>query len=435
MTDLPDALTLLDALARPGTVLLDSARPDADSGAAGGLLFAGPVRTVEARTLAEVRPALDALDAALAEGFHVAGMLAYEAGAALVDGLGPCDVDPTVPLVWFGVYAAPERVSPERLAAAFAGPAHARVRDLTFGLSREAYRERIAAAKAHIRAGDVYQVNLTAPLRFRTQAAPVALYAALRRQQAVPYGAMLALPDATVLSVSPELFLRVDAAAGAAADAGPGGGPGGCTVTARPMKGTAPRGATPDADDALARALLASEKDRAENLMIVDLLRNDLARVAEPGSVRVPHLFDAERYATVTQMTSTITAALRADVGLADVFAATFPCGSVTGAPKRRAVEVLRALEDGPRGAYCGAVGYAAPAAGGGLGTAAFSVAIRTAVLARGEGRYSVGSGVVWDSEADAEYDECLLKARPLAALADAAIRIAEPATEPAAAR
>ena len=155
--------------------------------------------------------------------------------------------------------------------------------------------------------------------------------------------------------------------------------------------------------DALADALRASPKDRAENLMIVDLLRNDLSRVTAPGSVRVPALFDAERYETVTQMTSTVTGDLRADAGLGDVLRALFPCGSITGAPKLRAMGIIRDLEIGPRGAYCGAIGHAAPG-----GTAAFSVAIRTAVVANGVGRYDVGSGIVWDSDADAEFAECL---------------------------
>ncbi len=412
-----DATPLARSLARDGTVLLDSAHPDADTGLDGALLFESPLRTIVARTLSDVGPTLAALDAALIEGYHVAGMLAYEAGAALVDGLGPTATDTAVPLVWFGVYRAPARLGAADLDAAVealareAGPAP--IRDLTFALTRAEYHARIGRARAHIRAGDVYQVNLTAPLRFRTGASAPALYAAFRQRQAVPYGAFLSLPGASVLSVSPELFVRVD------------GTEDGRILTARPMKGTAPRGATPRDDEREVADLLARDKDRAENLMIVDLLRNDLARVARPGSVRVPRLFEAERYATLVQMTSTVTADLRPEAGLADVLRATFPCGSVTGAPKRRAIEVLRTLEDSPRGAYCGAVGYAAPGPDG-LGRAAFSVAIRTAVLAGGEGRYSVGSGVVWDSEADAEYDECLLKARVLADLADAPIRLGE---------
>ena len=388
----------------PGSILLDSARADADSGRDGALLFETPSETIEARTLDAVGPALEALDAALAAGHHVAGMLAYEAGAALVDGLAPGPLPDAVPLVWFGVYDAPRRLDAGRLEADLAALPDARIRDLTVGLSRDDYRDRIARARAHIRAGDVYQVNLTMPLRFETDAEPLALYAALRKGQPVPYGAVLSFPEASVLSVSPELFLRVDTDR---------------TVTARPMKGTAPRGASAHEDARLVADLLARDKDRAENLMIVDLLRNDLARVSAPGSVRVPALFAAERYTTVTQMTSTVTATLRADATLGDVLRATFPCGSVTGAPKRRAMEVLRTLEDAPRGAYCGAIGYAAPAPTGGVGTAAFSVAIRTATLRGTAGRYDVGSGVMWDSEADAEYDECLLKARVLTDLAD----------------
>ena len=399
-----------DALRQPGTVLLDAPRPDADTGRRGALLFSGPRRALAAATPGEVVPLLRALDAALAEGRHVAGALAYEAGYALEPGRFPDPPAPAeVPLGWFGVYDAPVEVPADALDAALADLAVG-LRDVRFALGSEAYARRVATVKAHIREGDVYQVNLTAPFRFGLDGDPLALFAALRRRQSVAYGAFLQLPDeaggAAVASVSPELFFRIDPADG------------GRTVTARPMKGTAPRGASAAADDEHAGALVASPKDRAENLMIVDLLRNDLARVSEPGSVRVPALFEAERYETVTQMTSTVTAALRPDAGLADVFGALFPCGSVTGAPKVRAMELIRAIEAGPRGVYCGAVGYAAPAEGGGLGTAAFSVPIRTAVIANQKGRYDVGSGLVWDSEAESEWAECLLKARVLTDLA-----------------
>ena len=396
----PSALAA--ALRQTGTVLLDGPRPDADSGRRGARLFADPVRTLTARTLAEVGPLLDDLDAALADGLHVAGMLAYEAGYALEPTRFPdAPIDPVAPLGWFGVYRDPVAVPPEVAAAALSDAGPPRIEAPTFALSEAAYRTRVAAVRAHIRAGDVYQINLTAPFRFATGADPLALFAALRRRQQVAYGAFLCLDGLAVASVSPELFFRVDAEGE------------GRTITARPMKGTAPRGTTPAADDALADALRASPKDRAENLMIVDLLRNDLSRVTVPGSVRVPALFDAERYETVTQMTSTVTGGLRADAGLGDVLRALFPCGSITGAPKLRAMGIIRDLEVGPRGAYCGAIGHAAPG-----GTAAFSVAIRTAVVADGVGRYDVGSGIVWDSDADAEYAECLLKARVLTDLA-----------------
>ncbi len=404
------APVLADALRRPGTVLLDGPRPDADTGRRGARLFAGPRRTLVARTPAEVGPLLDALDAALAEGHHVAGVLAYEAGHALEPAAGPARLGgpagraasgAAVPLGWFGVYDAPVELAPDAVDEALAAVGPATVDAPAFAWSLEAYRARVAAVRAHIRAGDVYQVNLTAPVRFATEADPAALFAALRRGQRVAYGAFVRLDGLAVASVSPELFFRVDP------------GPAGRTVTARPMKGTTGRGASPRADDALAAALRASPKDRAENLMIVDLLRNDLSRVTAPGSVRVPALFDAERYQTVTQMTSTVTGDLRPEVGLADVLRALFPCGSITGAPKVRAMGLIRDLEAGPRGVYCGAIGSAAPD-----GTAAFSVAIRTAVVAGGLGRYDVGSGIVWDSDADAEYAECLLKARVLTDLA-----------------
>ena len=386
---------LADALRRPGTVLLDAPRPDADSGRRGARLFTDPVRTLRADVPAEVGPLLDGLDAALAEGRHVAGFLSYEAGAGLV-GLPP-EAPVGVPLGWFGVYDAPREVDADALAGVLSGAGDPGVTDVALGMTRARYGEALDAVRAHIRAGDVYQVNLTAPLRFRLSGDALALYAALRRRQRVAYGAFVRLDGLAVASVSPELFFRLDPDAD------------GRTVTTRPMKGTAPRGASAAADRALADGLLASEKDRAENLMIVDLLRNDVSRVAEPGSVRVPALFEAERYETVTQMTSTVTGRLRADAGLADVLRALFPCGSITGAPKRRAMEVIRAVETGPRGVYCGTIGAAAPD-----GSAAFNVAIRTAVVRGGEGRYDVGSGVVWDSRADAEYAECLLKGRVL---------------------
>ncbi len=395
-------MTLLDRLRAPGTVLLDAPRADADTRRAGAVLYAGPVDTLVAHRVADVSGVLDRLDAALADGFHVAGMLAYEAGDAFVGGAGPQsrDVAGDAPLAWFGVYRAPEPII--GLNDALAGLPPPCVAEPAFAWSEGEYAARVDAVRALIHAGDVYQVNLTMPVRFGLGGEALALYAALRARQPVSYGAWLSLPDGTaVASVSPELFVRVDATDG------------GRIATARPMKGTAPRGATHAADDRLARDLLASEKDRAENLMIVDLLRNDLARVAEAGSVHVPALFEAERYDTLIQMTSTVTARLRADATVGRVLAATFPCGSVTGAPKARAMQRIREIEGTPRGVYCGAIGHAAPD-----GTAAFSVAIRTAVVRGRAGVYGVGSGIVWDSRADAEWAECHLKARVLTGLA-----------------
>ncbi len=400
--------TLADRLRAPGAVFLDAPRPDADTGRTGALLFDAPRRVLEARTLGEVEGVLRAVDGALADGHHVAGVLAYEAGLAFEPAhlagapLPAAGTAADVPLAWFGVYDLPESVD---AAAALAGLPAPTVRDVAFGWTADDYAARLATVRDHIREGDVYQVNLTLPVTFGLDGDPLALYAALRARQPTSYGAWLSLPGGlAVASVSPELFVRVDPV-----------GEGARVAVTRPMKGTAPRGATPAEDDRLATALVAADKERAENLMIVDLLRNDLARVAEGGSVSVPALFDAERYDTVTQMTSTVRARLRADVALSDLLRATFPCGSVTGAPKLRAMEIIAAVERAPRGVYCGAVGYAAPD-----GTAAFSVAIRTAVVRDGRGVYGVGSGVVWDSRADSEWAECALKARVLTDLAAA---------------
>lgn len=396
-----DALTpaaLADALRQPGTVLLDGPLLDADTRRAGAWLFANPREVIRAETLADVPVALRALDTALADGFAVAGWLAYEAGYAIEPERFE-SMEAEGPLAWLGVYESPVAVAESALRAAL--PAPSGISDLEAGWTETAYHEAIGRVRGHIREGDVYQINLTWPFRFAADD-PLALYAALRDRQPTAYGAWVRGGGQDVLSLSPELFFRI-------ADG---------TITARPMKGTAPRGDTSAEDDRLAAALAADEKNRAENLMIVDLLRNDVGRIAREGSVRVPRLFETERYPTVTQMTSTVQADLRDDVTLADALRALFPCGSVTGAPKLRAMEIIRDLESGPRGVYCGAVGYALPREGGGLGDAAFNVPIRTAVVREGEGRYDVGSGVVWDSDAASEWAECWLKASVLTGLA-----------------
>jgi para-aminobenzoate synthetase/4-amino-4-deoxychorismate lyase len=271
----------------------------------------------------------------------------------------------------------------------------------TSEIDAAAYAAAVQATREGIARGDHYQVNHTLRLATRDPVDPLALWARLRAAQlgageaSAPggYGAYVDGGAWQLASASPELFF---ARAGRA-------------LLARPMKGTAPRGRWSDEDDSRAAALHASAKERAENVMIVDLLRNDLARVAERGSVHVPALFDVERYPTVWQLTSSIAATARPGTTLADLFAALFPCGSVTGAPKIAAMRRIAAVERSPRGPYCGAVGVLAPG-----GDAVFSVAIRTAWAARGVTRYGVGGGVTWDSEPDAEWREAELKARVL---------------------
>jgi para-aminobenzoate synthetase/4-amino-4-deoxychorismate lyase len=253
------------------------------------------------------------------------------------------------------------------------------------------YGRAIKRIKQYIAAGDTYQVNYTFDTRVSTQATPWGLYCALRNRQRVPYGAFVATDDVTILSFSPELFFQRRQS----------------TIRTKPMKGTAPRGATPQEDQSLREGLARDPKNRAENVMIVDLLRNDLGRICRTGSVRVERLFELETHPTLHQMTSTVRGALRPGTSFADIMRALFPCGSVTGAPKLRTMEIIAELERGHRGVYCGALGFVAP-----RGRAVFSVPIRTLQRTRGEHhwRYRVGSGVIWDSRADEEWRECETK-------------------------
>lgn len=379
-------------LRRPPFFLLD------DIVAGRARLFRRPRETIRARRADEVAPALARIEAGLAAGYHAAGWIAFEAAAGLEPRLARAfDRLPAEPLLCFGLFGPPEILDRASLAAAFAAASGGTSRRAVLG---EAEHEEDAACHAAglariaglIAAGDVYQINHTWRVRRRLDGDPVALYERLRRAQPVPFGALIDDGERHILSLSPELFVESR----------------GGRLTTRPMKGTARRGRDDREDARLVEELAGDPKTRAENLMIVDLLRNDLARVAEPGSVEVPALFEVERHPTLLQMTSTVAARRRADCGLAGLIAALFPCGSVTGAPKLRAIERIAGLEASPRGIYTGAIGHAEP--GGDL---CFSVAIRTLTVDRdGEVRYGVGGGIVADSTAAAEYAEGRLKAR-----------------------
>ena len=360
-----------------------------------------------ASTLPDVSALLDEVVSITSNGGYVAGYLSYEAGASFVD--LPFEATADEPLAWFGVYEAPQWVAPSEVATGLSQlEAEATVTDMQFGVSRGEYTSAIEEVRHHIGEGDVYQVNYTAPVDFRLDGDPRVLYRRLRQRQHVPYGAYLNLGDRQILSCSPELFFRRD----------------GTEVVTRPMKGTIRRGRTSTEDQGLRDRLSADPKNRAENLMIVDLLRNDLSVCCEPGSVTVPSLYTTESYDTVTQMTSTVEGTLRPDQDVASLLRALFPCGSVTGAPKRRAMRLIRTLEPEPRGVYCGAIGMIGPS------TATFNVAIRTAVLNGTTGRMGVGSGIVWDSEPEAEYEECTLKTQFLTPSA-ASAQIADPDHDP----
>lgn len=291
---------------------------------------------------------------------------------------------------------ASERFLDERLARLFLHERVAGVADFTFSLDARSHATKVEKIRRWITEGDCYQVNLTFPADFKVYGHPLALYARLRARQPVRYGAYVRTPSDTILSLSPELFFERNRA----------------RVETRPMKGTAPRGATVEEDGANRAALLASLKERAENIMIVDLLRNDLGRLARPGSVKVDSLCEAEAYPTLWQMVSSVSADLPG-ASLHDLFRALFPCGSITGAPKIRAMQAIAELEDAPRGLYTGALGWVAPG-----GDCRFNVAIRTLEIdAEGCGRLGVGSGIVIDADPAREYAECLLKARFISGL------------------
>lgn len=355
-------------------------------------LFEEPERLILARTAEEAPAALRELDAAQAEGFFVAGSVAYELGYLLEPTLARfAPSEPETPYLALGVFRAPRRLSEaEMLARLDRGPA--RLVEPKPLWAFDDYRGRFETVRACIGRGDFYQANLTFPIEMRVEGDPLSLYPQFRSAQKAAYGGVVELGGPTAISFSPELFFELR----------------GDQIRTRPMKGTAPRGVTPDEDAARRHWLNNDPKNLAENLMIVDLLRNDISRLCRVGTVEAPELFRVESYPTVHQMTSLVTGRLEGRPAPSDFLRALFPCGSITGAPKIKAMETLAELETGPRGVYCGAIGVFEPG-----GDARFNVAIRTLnVRADGRAAYHVGGGLVWDSTAEEEYQECLLKAR-----------------------
>ena len=351
--------------------------------------YSAPVRRITAHRLDDVEPCFAVMAECLDQGLHLAGYASYELGYGLEPKLaGLLPTGRLTPLLDFAAF---ERVQ-DRRPVAFDGDAACAFGTLQPAWSLDDYVSRFERVMDYIRAGDVYQINLTFPLTGTVDGDAIGLFHQLRQRQPVRYGGIVSLSTPAIVTVSPELFFRLD----------------GRRIRVRPMKGTAGRGASQADDVAIARAMQADEKSRAENLMIVDLLRNDVGRVTEIGSVEVTDLFTVETFPTLHQMTSGIEARLCDDVDIPQVFRSLFPCGSVTGAPKIRAMEIIREIESEPRGAYCGAIGYIEPS-----GEACFNVAIRTVSLfSDGRFVYNVGSAIVSDSRAHSEYEECLLKAR-----------------------
>lgn len=377
-------------------ILLDDARPH---GASPARLYEAPREVVVARRVDEVLPALERIAALQAEGAELAGYFAYEAGLALEErlaGLAANRSGAAGPLVWFGAFDGYTEIAAEDVPGWLAAHAEgtAQVGPLDPALSPGGYAKAFAELQERIAAGDIYQANLTFPLTGSFRGDPLALYAAARPAAGAGYGGVLFDGTHWLLSFSPELFFAErDGAA-----------------MAKPMKGTRPRGRTPQEDAALRDELAGSVKDRAENLMIVDLIRNDLSRVAEAGSVKVDAPFAVETYPTLHTMVTTVRAKLQDGKGAVDMLRALFPCGSITGAPKIRAMELIDAVERDARGPYCGAIGRIDPG-----GEAAFNVAIRTLRLTPGENQrgravLGVGGAIVADSEVMAEWRECLVK-------------------------
>jgi para-aminobenzoate synthetase/4-amino-4-deoxychorismate lyase len=426
----------------PATVLLESARPaPADSEAesphstAPTRLFTEPLRVCVANRAAELPALFEEIERAVDGGLYAAGYFSYECGAFFEPTAGApftASWQPTTePLAWFGIYEQPHLFDHQtgtfcegdppalvQFRAPMTNPdtLDDKAVDCTLAITEDQYAQRVASIHEWIRGGDVYQLNFTVPLRVHARGSSAALYRRLRSLQPAPYGAFLhTQPNRRILSFSPELFFRLENHGSQQISV-----PHPCDVlrsqgwettnpsrriTTRPMKGTAPRGRTSSEDRALADWLSNDPKNRAENVMIVDLLRNDLGRLCAFGSVRAGNLFAVERYPTLWQMTSTITGELRPEVTFQQIFRALFPCGSVTGAPKIRAIQLLAQLEKQPRGVYTGAIGFFSKQ------ESVFNVAIRTLTLDGEAGTMGVGSGIVIDSKPSDEWRECLLKA------------------------
>jgi len=390
-------LPSLPVHAHDSFVLLDDASA---IGTGGALLFRDPVGIVRADRMDDVMGALGRLAEASARGLHAAGYMSYTAGHAFEPRLAdyvPREGD-SGPLIWFGLFEAPVALPaaavPDLLPAASADP----ITGFEPMIGRADYDRAIGQVLDYIVAGDIYQANLTFPASVTLTGDPLAAYAAIRPRAAAGHGALVRHDGRHVLSFSPESFFAL-------------GSDG--RVATRPMKGTATRGADAAADAEAIATLAADPKQRAENLMIVDLLRNDISRVTRAGSVKVPALFTVETYPTIHQMISVVEGLVEHGLGPMDVIRALFPCGSITGAPKLRAMEVIAQVERFGRGLYTGSIGHIAPD-----GSARFNVAIRT-ISVENESRRGViglGSGVVADSRAEAEWQECLDKARFLKA-------------------
>ncbi|MCD5323096.1 MULTISPECIES: aminodeoxychorismate synthase component I [Pontibacillus] len=351
-------------------------------------VFTEPESVIEAHTIEEIEAAFCRIEEAIEKGKYVAGYMSYEAAPAF-DKRFKVSLNSEMPLLMMGVFSKKSEVPLE------SGSLQYNVAEWKLQSDYEEYQRGIRTIHEAIEKGDTYQVNYTARLKSQFNGDDLALYHVLAKNQQSSYSAYLQFDRYSILSASPELFFRKDNE----------------HITTKPMKGTIKRGKTMAEDHQLKRTLSQSEKDRSENVMIVDLLRNDLGRIATPGTVKVPRLFDVETYPTVHQMTSTIQGEVPRDLPFFEIFRALFPCGSITGAPKIRTMDYISALEQSPRDVYCGAIGMFTPER-----EAIFNVPIRTVWIDREEGTatYGAGGGITWESTSKGEFDELWVKAKLL---------------------
>jgi para-aminobenzoate synthetase/4-amino-4-deoxychorismate lyase len=378
------------------SVLLETVKVDSENFTT--YLFTQPVEILSIFSLDDVPKLFQRIEEYLAMGLYVAGYCTYEMGLYFENVSAQKVFD--VPIAWFGVYQEPARyesdvhkpTSQTNLNSPYS------IHNVRFSLSDdngsvtfEEYANKMKTIRQYIREGDVYQINFTGKIKFSFDGSPLTLYEDLTKKQKVSYNAIVQTEYGTIVSLSPELFFRRQ----------------GSKLITRPMKGTAPRGKTLSEDETMRTWLKNDKKSHAENIMIVDLVRNDMGKISDVGSVKATSLCEVEQYETLFQMISTIESKLKEHITYYDIFQALFPSGSVTGAPKIRAMQIINELEEHQRGVYTGAIGFISPHQ-----SAVFSVAIRTIVLHEGKGEMGVGGGIVWDSTPEQEYNECLLKAK-----------------------
>jgi para-aminobenzoate synthetase / 4-amino-4-deoxychorismate lyase len=350
------------------------------------LYFDNPVSLINCSSFENVPHAFEKIEKALIEGLYVAGFFSYELGYAFEDAFSSCSLN-GFPLIYAGCY---EKYQPNENQMSVTGHDY-EIKNVRFNISKEKYFEHIDIIRSYLQSGDVYQITYCLKILFDFNGSTFDLYKKLFNAQPVPYAAFIETEQYKMASLSPELFLYKR----------------GSSIISKPMKGTWPRGDNLFADKLARQQFYYDEKNRAENVMITDLLRNDLGRIGK--NIRVPRLFEITPFKKLFQMTSTVAAYIEPDIGLYNLFKSLFPSGSVTGAPKIRAMEIIHELEREPRNIYTGAIGYIKPDK-----DLFMNIPIRTALInqSNGKGEMGIGGGIVWDSTAEGEWDEGILKAR-----------------------